>query len=265
MEFPIQRRRQSNLQKYHKDELETAYEFARLAYKELSEIVKAIVLYRSHKPKDPYLDRIDILILLDDVTIVLTPEVVESFRLVVEKYINQVSKRLSITTMKLTSFWEHLHVGDPLTMNMLRDDTSLIDSGFYEPPQHLLQEGRIKPTKESVFTYYDRAKQTLHNAQWHTLSATQALYWAAIDAAHAALMKYNVQSPSPEHVSDELEKTLVARKLLNKKYPVIMRNLYKLNKMIEHREIQQISGKQYDQYLIETQDFVAVMRGLVEQ
>jgi len=109
----------------------------------------------------------------------------------------------------MTSFWEYIRNGDPIAINILRDGVALIDTGFFEPLQVLLRRGRIRPTQESIWLYFIRAPNTLHNSKWHILQATLDIYWACVDACHAALMKIGETPPTPEHVADLLEDKLV--------------------------------------------------------
>ena len=155
--------------------------------------------------------------------------------------------------------------GDPIGINILRDGVALIDSGFFEPLQVLLKKGKIRPTSESIWTYYIRAPNTLHNSKWHLLQATLDLYWAVIDAAQAALMRQGEIPPTPEHVADLLEQKLVKKKLLEHKYVTIMRHFYKTMKMITHREVKEIKGEEYDKYYTAAEDFVERMREFVEE
>jgi len=158
-----------------------------------------------------------------------------------------------------------MRAGDPVGINILRDGVALIDSGFFEPLQALLKKGKIRPTSESIWTYYIRAPNTLHNSKWHLLQATLDMYWAVIDAAHAALMKHGEIPPTPEHVADLLEQKLVKKKLLEHKYVLIMRHFYKIMKGIVHREIKEIKGSDYDKYYKTAEDFVKRMREFVEE
>ena len=96
------------------------------------------------------------------------------------------------------------------------------------------------------------------------MQAVLDLYWAVIDAAHSALMKIGEIPPTPEHVADLLEQKLVRKKLLEQKYVTTMRNLYKLMKMITHREIKELKGAEYDKYFKDAADFVARMRKLID-
>ena len=265
MKFDIPKRQHPNLEKYPKPDIETAYKFANEIYKELGSMVRAVVLFGSsaRKTTTPKSD-IDLLVILDDLSISLTKEVTEGYRLIVKKIIVKVSTRLHITTLRFTSFWDYMRNGDPIGINILRDGVSLIDSGFFDPLQSLLKRGRIKPTHESIWAYYVRSPNTLHNSKWHILQATMDLYWAVIDSAHAALMKQGEIPPTPEHVGDILDKVLVKKKLLEKKYSTIMRNFYKLMKMISHREIKEIKGEEYDKYFKTAEDFVRRMRKIID-
>ncbi|MBI1935715.1 nucleotidyltransferase domain-containing protein [Candidatus Woesearchaeota archaeon] len=265
MKFDIPRREHPNLERYYKEDIDTAYKFANELYKELGSFIRAAVLFGSaaRRTKGPGGD-IDVLVIVDDLMMNMSPEVTEAYRLIVQKIIVRVSTKLHITTMRFTSFWEYMRNGDPIAINLLRDGVAMIDSGFFDPMQALLKKGRIRPTQESIWTYYTRAPNTLHNSRWHLLQAVIDLYWAVIDAAHAALMKVGEIPPTPEHAADLMEQKLVKRKLLEHKYVLIMRNFYRLMKMVTHREIVEIKGEEFEHYYKEAEDFVGRMRKLIE-
>ena len=265
MKFDIPRKEHPNLERYYKEDAETAYRFANEIYRELGSFIRAVVLFGStaRRTKGPSGD-IDILVIIDDLVMSMSPEVVEAYRLIVQKSIVKVSTNLHITTMRFTSFWEYMRNGDPIAINLLRDGVALIDSGFFDPMQMLLKRGRVRPTQESIWTYYTRAPNTLHNSKWHILQAVIDLYWAITDAAHAALMKIGEIPPTPEHVADLMEQKLVKRKLLEHKYVTIMRNFYRLMKMVTHREIVEIKGEEFDHYFKTAEDFVQRMKKIIE-
>jgi uncharacterized protein (UPF0332 family) len=131
--------------------------------------------------------------------------------------------------------------------------------------QELLRQGRVRPSEESIWRYYGRAPKTLLNSRWHILQATLDLYWGVIDAAHAALMRANQIPPTPDHVSDMLNKIFVKHKMLEKKYVLTMQRFYKLSKMITHREIKEIKGHEYEKYYYEADDFIKRMRKLIQK
>lgn len=265
MKFRIQRRAKPH-KKPPGDDFKLAKRFGELIQKELQDFVKAIVLFGSsvRQEESIYEKDIDILLVVDDLTMVLSNEVIETYRVITEKTASTVSRRLHITTMRLTNFWDYLRNGDPIAINILRDGYPLYDTGFFEPAQQLLFDGRIKPTRESVYAYFARAPLTLSNAQWHILQAATDLYWAVIDAAHAVLMKHGQVPPTPGHAAELLQKTLVSKGLLHKKYVKTMQNFFDLNKDIIHRKIQKLTGAQYDSYRIKAKEFVKEMQRILK-
>lgn len=262
MKFQVEKRQQKNIDKYYSKDIETARKFARLLYNEFGTFIRGLVLFGStvKSPTSPKKD-IDILIILDDVRVKFSRELVETYRIITEKVVSNVDpQRLHIQSMKFTSFWEYVRAGDPVAINILRSGVALIDTGFFDPLQILLEQGRIRPSEESIYTYFTMAPASLSRSQQHLLTATVDLYWAAIDAAHAALMKAGEIPPSPEHVADLLERRLVKEGHINRKYADVMRELYVLFKKIVHRDLKSISGKEYDKYCELTTSFVKGMQ-----
>ncbi|RJQ15815.1 hypothetical protein C4573_06715 [Candidatus Woesearchaeota archaeon] len=264
MDFEIKTKTRVNLKKYTQDDIDVAYKFSTVIYKEFDKFVKAIVLFGSSARQQKSGD-IDILLIVDDVTIQLTPELIQTYRIITEKTVAKISTKLHITTMRFTSFWEYCRAGDPVAVNILRDGIAILDTGFFDPMQALLYQGRIRPTPESIWSYFSKAPVTLHNSQWHVLQGVIDLYWAVIDSAHAALMKMGEIPPSPAHVADLLEEKLVKKKLLHNRYPKIMAHFYHLSKAITHGEIRTISGEQYDQYFKDAKDFVDEMQRFIRK
>ncbi len=267
MRFEVKEREQKNLTRYLNEDLELARKFAKILYKEFGRFITALVLFGSAAKNVPNPSRdIDILVILDDVRIRFSKELVETYRIIAEKAIATTDpKRFHVQSMKLTAFWEYVRAGDPVAINILRSGVALIDTGFFDPLQALLDQGRIRPSEESVWTYFTMAPASLHRSEQHLLTAAVDLYWAAIDAAHAALMTAGETPPSPEHAADMVDRVLVHRGLVSKKSTKIMEELYKLFKSITHREIASISGKDYDEYRKKAESFVREMKTFIEE
>lgn len=263
VEFEIKKKKKVNLKRYSQPDVDTAYQFAKAIYKELGSFLKAIVLFGSTARKEKGKD-IDILLIVDDVTLQMTRELIQTYRIVVAKTVSKISPKLHITSMKFSSFWEYIRAGDPVAVNILRDGVSIIDTGFFDPLQALLHQGRIRPTPESIWAYFSRAPATLHNSKWHINQATVDLYWAVVDAAHAALMKMGEVPPSPEHVGALLQEKLVKKKLLHPRYPKIMNHFFHLSKSIIHNEVKPITGEAYERYFRDASDFVDAMQKVIK-
>jgi len=266
MKFEVKRGFNPNLTKYANEDLTIARSFAKRLQNEFGNFLKAVVLFGSAARKTPLATRgdIDVLIVVDDLSIRMTREVIEAYRLITEKTIGKVSTRLHVTSMTLTSFWEYIRAGDPVAINILRDGIAIIDCGFFDPMQALLMQGRVRPTHESVWVYFGRAPRTLVNSKWHLLQATLDLYWAVIDSTHAALMHIGEIPPSPEHAADMLEKHLVKEHKLETKYAKTMEKFFKIMKGITHREIKEIKGPEYEALYKEAEDFVNRMQKFIE-
>lgn len=267
MEFKVEKKEQVNTRKYIKEDVDIAYSFSKKAYLEFGTFLKAIVLFGSSAKNDERSDKesdIDILLIVDDVTIYLTPEVTETYKIVLERMISEISDRIHITTLRFTSFWDSIRTGDPVSINILREGMPIIDSGFFEPMQRLLQQGRIRPTPESIWTYFSRAPATLYNSKWHIMQATVDLYWATIDAAHAALMKLGEMPPSPDHIADLIQVRMVNENIVDKKYAKHMKEFYDVYKGISHKRIKEISGQEYDRLFNQAEDFIKTMQKIIE-
>ncbi|MBR9692562.1 hypothetical protein GOV07_01380 [Candidatus Woesearchaeota archaeon] len=265
MEFKVPKQGEQNLEKYSDEAKDLSYEFSKRLLKEVKGFIKGIVLFGSTARKQQKSADIDILILIDDLSVQVTKELVQGYRVIVQKIAMEVSEKLHITTLKYTTFWEYVRAGDPVGVNMLRDGIPLYDTGFFTPLQRLLYTGRIRPSAESMWSYYARAPQTVLNARWHLLQGAVDLYWAVIDASHAALMKLGEVPPSPEHVPDLLRDKLVKAGLLDKKYPGVCHEFFVLMKSITHRERKELTGAEFDKYVTLADDYIKTMRAIVEK
>lgn len=267
MEFKIKERKHHNIAKYHTADYSTAERFTKKLEKELGDFLKAVVLFGSagRAETTAYEKDIDVLIIVNDLTIVVSPEVIEAYRIITERVAAGASRRLHVTTLKMSSFWDYIRAGDPIAINMLRDGVPLYDTGFFEPLQMLLFNGRIRPSEESIWVYFSRAPTTLLNSRWHLLQASLDLYWAVIDAAHAALMRVGEIPPAPSKVAQMIRLKLVKPGIVPKKYADVMDFFYELSKKITHRQLQNVTGKHYEEYYKSANDFVNKMQSVIER
>jgi predicted nucleotidyltransferase len=248
-------------------DFDLAYEFAKQMKLGFKDFVRAIVVFGSlSKEKNVHkkTSDIDLLIIIDDVKIELSPEIVESYRILTEKIIANVSTRLHVTSLKYSTFWEYIRVGDPIGINMLREGIPLIDSAnFFNTMQILLKTGSIKPSSESIWTYFARSPSTMQNAKWHVMQGALDLYWAVIDSAHALLMDNNIMPPPPEMVCSVMKKELVSKGIIKEKFAEEVDEFYKLSKYITHRDLKEMSGKDFDSYYKRAYDFIEYVRQLL--
>ncbi len=264
MEFKTTKKVNPNLEKYHKQDITIAYEFTKKLHKEFGAFLKAVVLFGSTARMEHGND-IDLLVIVDDTSMVIDQNVSEAYRLIVERIIVEISRKIHVTTIKFSTFWQYMRSADPIGVNILREGVALIDTGFFTPMQVLLFQGRLRPSEEAIWSYYEMAPRSLMSSKGHLLQAILDLYWAVIDSAHAVLMKNGIVPPTPSHVGDLLNEKLVKTGKLEKKYAIIMDNFYKISKMIVHRKLKEIHGMEYEKFYRDADDFVHRMKRFIDE
>jgi predicted nucleotidyltransferase/uncharacterized protein (UPF0332 family) len=251
--------------KYPKSEIETARKLAKKVYRELGDFVVAMSLFGSASRGDHKKHDIDILMIIDDVHIQVNRELIETYRIILAKSVAAVDpKRLHVQTISWTAFWEYVRAGDPVAINILRDSISLIDNGFFDVLQTLLFQGRIRPSEESIQAYSSMASNSMVSSDAHIRAAVIDLYWASINAAHAALMRIGEIPPSPAHVADMIQKKLVDTGRVPARSATLMRHMFLLSKRVMHGEAKKISGEDYERYKRHIRVFLKDMEKIIK-
>jgi len=248
-------------------EKEIALDFATKAYQKFDKLVKSIILFGSQAKKTAVEGSdIDIIIIIDDASVKWDQELIAWYREELGKMIraNPYKKELHINSVKLTTWWEDLLKGEPVIINIIRFGEPLIDfGGFFMPLRILLEQGKIKSTPEAIYSALQRTPSHIARSKAAELGSIEGLYWAMVDAAHAALMAADQTPPSPEHVPIMLKDIFVDSKKLSMKYVVMYRDLYVLHRKIVHGEITDLKGIEIDNWQTNTESFVQEMSRLI--
>ena len=252
-----------------KSESKIAMDFAVKVFKKYDKMVKSVVLFGSSvKQTSTAGSDIDIIIILDDVSINWDQELIAWYREELDRLLrrNPYQKSLHINTIKLSTWWEDLMKGDPVVINILRHGESMIDlAGFFEPLKYLLLKGKIKSTPEAIYNCLQRAPQHIRRSKVAEFNSIEGLYWAMVDSAHAALIAADVPPASPEHVSVDLKETFVNKGKLKMKYVLWYRDLLILHKKIAHGGINDLKGVEIDMWQDRTEEFMRTMAQLVNE
>jgi len=250
-----------------KKETDIAMDFALKAYKKFDKIVKSIVLFGSTAKQTTVIGSdIDIIILIDDVSINWDQELIAWYREELEKIINAnpYQNSLHINTVKLSSWWEDLMRGDPVVLNILRYGEPMVDmAGFFNPLKSLLIKGKIRSTPEAIYAALQRAPQHIARSRMAELTVIDGLFWSMVDSAHAALIAANVSPASPEHISGDLKEIFVNAGKLDMKYVIWYRDLLVLHKKIAHGETKSLKGVEIDLWQEHAEEFLDAMANLV--
>ena len=163
-----------------KSEQEIATDFATKTYQKFDKVIKSIILFGSTVKQTAVTGSdIDIIIVIDDVSISWDQELIAWYREELDKIMrrNPYKQNLHINTVKLSTWWEDILRGDPVVLNVLRYGEAIIDmAGFFEPLKHLLITGKIKPTPEAIYTSLQRAPTHLLRSKVSELNAIEGLY-----------------------------------------------------------------------------------------
>lgn len=243
-----------------------AYDFAVKAYKKFQDVIKSIALFGSVSKNIPYKKSdVDIIVIVDDCTVLWDEELIAWYREELAKLITKQNykKEIHLNTVTLSTFWKEVKEGDPVAINVLRYGQPLIDhGGFFNPLKVLLRRGKIRPTPEAIYIALQRAPMHLSRSKYAILGAVEGLYWAMVDAAHAAIMTAGHIPPSPEHVYDMLKKTLPR---LSPKYPAYFKELYTIAHSITHGNTKSLHGKHLDDLRNKAESFVNEMKKQVKK
>jgi predicted nucleotidyltransferase len=246
-----------------------ALDFGTKAYKKFNQAIKAIILFGSTAKKTAVTGSdIDLIVLIDDVSINWTQELIAWYREELDKILmqNPYKKSLHINTVKLSTWWEDLMHGDPVVINILRYGQAVLDfAGFFNPLKFLLIQGKIRSTPEAIYNCLERAPTHILRSKVSELNSIEGLYWSMVDSSHAALISANILPPSPEHIASNLSNTFVINGKLNKKYVDWFKDLLMLHKKIAHGEITDLKGVEIDMWQERSQEFLRVMAKLVEE
>ena len=245
MEFTEKHRVSLNQKQYHSHNLNCAREFVKELVLEMKELVKSCVLFGSNTHDTLKRDSdIDLLIILDNVSVFVSPQLRESYQIIVNKLSQEISQKLHIMTLNLSDAWDMARHGDPLFINILRYGVPLFDKNIIEPMQYLLEIGKIRPTTESVINFKARAQTLLEECDKHLENCYFDLYYSLVDATHSLLMAYEVTPPSPKEMPKLILHTFSSQK--SKQLSETLFEVYSRIKEIEHRVGGNISPKEIE-------------------
>jgi uncharacterized protein (UPF0332 family) len=127
--------------------------------------------------------------------------------------------------------------------------------------------GKIKPTPESIdmfMSYGDKTKDIVNRKLLDIVIGD--IYWGVITPAQAMLMLYGLPPPNVKETVSEFKKHFVDKeKMVEKKYSDILEEIaIKYYKEYEHGNVKEVSGKDVDRLLKDSEDFLKRLRELRE-
>ncbi len=218
---------------------------------------------------------VDIYIIIDDTDVKRMPrlELKEKLRNIIYSYVMQaeefagVKNKLSPQVYLLTEFWDGVKDANPIFYTFLRDGVPIYDRGGFLPWKLLLKMGKIKPSPESIDMFMSMGDKTQDIAKRKLLDIVVSdIYWGAITPSQALLMLYGLPPTNVYETVKEVKRIFVEKeKLLEPKYADILEEIaIKYYKGYEHGKIKEVTGKEIDRLMKNSQDYLNRLKTLRE-
>lgn len=178
-----------------------------------------------------------------------------------------IRNKLNIQIYILTDFWESIRESNPVIFTFLRDGVPFYDRGIFMPWKQLLKMGKIKPSTEAIDMFMQTGEQALGRVKFKLKDiGTEDFFWGIHTPTQAALMLYGVPPPTPKETCDVLREIFVKKeKLLEEEYVKILENVIRVRKDIEHGVKEEISGKEIDKLLSDSDKYMKRLKKLFTQ
>ena len=218
---------------------------------------------------------VDVFIVINDTDVKRMPrlELKERLRGIIYQYIQEatalagVKNVLSPQVYLLTEFWESVKDAHPVIFTFIRDGIPLYDRGTFMPWKALLRMGKLKPSPEAVDMFMSMGDGVISRSKKIMLSDIFTnIFWGITTPAQALLMMNGCPPPNAKkELVPMFKKEFLETKMIEKKYVDFIEKVVKIWRDYEHELIKEISGKEIDQMLVETEDYLKRLKELREQ
>jgi uncharacterized protein (UPF0332 family) len=260
MESRLERKRLHNIEHVNSMHYEAVSRLCERLRKKYPAMIASLLIRRPAVGHDAT----DIVVVIDDFNSTVLDQTVDDIKMAASELAYSSRLGLKCDAILVSSLWEGMKSRDDGVMALVRDTLVVYDNGFFIPLQDLLVTGKIRPSKESVKVYFVKAERSIKSSSEHVSKAILDLYWAVTDSAHAAVMVAGITPPSPKELAETLKRELVARNLVHRRCADIVDSFYDVAKRVMHKEVFEISGREFDSYLADADFFIKEMDDFVK-
>jgi len=218
---------------------------------------------------------VDTFVIINDTDVKRMPrlELKERLRNIIYQYIGEASAmagvepdKLNVQIYLLTDFWDSVKDANPVMFTFIRDGIPIYDRGTFMPWKALLNMGKLKPSPEAIEMFMKSGERTREIVDRRMLDAMVDIYWSIITPSQALLMLAGCPPPAPKHIVKEMEEQFMKKEsMLEKKYINILDKIVKLYKDFEHQKIKTIPGKEVDQLIKDSEEYMKRLLELRKQ
>jgi uncharacterized protein (UPF0332 family)/predicted nucleotidyltransferase len=214
---------------------------------------------------------IDVFIIINDTDIKRMPrlELKERLRTIIYQYIGEatalagVKNKLEPQVYLLTDFWESVKDAHPVMFTFIRDGIPIYDRGTFMPWKALLKMGKLKPSPEAIDMFMKTADRTKEIIERRLVDAMIDIYYGVLTPSQALIMLYGLPPPTHKESYPLMKKIFVDKeKMLEKKYVDTLEKAVKMFKNYEHNPKYKVSGKEIDNLLKESEEYIKRIKEL---
>ena len=214
---------------------------------------------------------VDTFVIIDDTDVkrMNRLELLERLRGIAYDYIREatalagVKNILNVQVWLLTDFWQRVKDAEPVAFTFIRDGVPLYDRGTFIPWKLLLKMGKIKPSPEAIDLYMKQGEQTDEFVKRRMMDAMVDVYWGVVTPTQAMMMLAGEAPPIPKTIVADVRKVLVDReKIMSPTDLKILERVVKMYKDYEHGTLKEVPGKEIDEILKESNDYIKRLKEL---
>ena len=178
-----------------------------------------------------------------------------------------IKNKINIQVYILTDFWDSLREANPIIFTLLRDGVPFYDRGIFMAWKQLLKMGKIKPSAEAIDMFMGSGEQMLKRVSLKLKDiGMEDIYYAILTPSQAALMLHGIPPPAPKETATLMREIFVQKEgLLEDKFVKILEKIIDIRKAIEHGEKKEITGKEIDELLNESNKYLKRIKRLFTQ
>ncbi len=200
---------------------------------------------------------IDLLIIFDDTQegSISKTELIQQL----EHFVKSSSDEFEIDAkiFGLTDIWKRIKDADPITYNVIKNSVPVMDRYLLKPIKALIEKGQIAPSAEAIKRIIDKAPRLINKVEaTKVYSVVEDLYTAIIESAQAVLMSLGKPPPVPLELPGATRRYLLEINLVDEDYASVLEEIIQLRKKVEHKQLHYISGKELDEWIKKTKNFI---------